>query len=84
LPEIPLERIHFIGNSSVGGAKLVALSREMFDEVHRLRDRVTYTELMVDPAYMQKFTSACFLPHTDLSRFPSVQARLEARAATSQ
>jgi uncharacterized 2Fe-2S/4Fe-4S cluster protein (DUF4445 family) len=84
LPEIPLERIHFIGNSSVAGAKLVALSREMFEEVHRLRDRVTYTELMVDPAYMQKFTSACFLPHTDLSRFPSVQARLEARASASR
>ncbi len=84
LPEIPLERIHFIGNSSVAGAKLVALSREMFEEVHRLRDRVTYTELMVDPTYMQKFTSACFLPHTDLCRFPSVQARLEARAGASR
>ena len=24
---------------------------------------------MVDPAYMERFTSACFLPHTDLSRF---------------
>ena len=76
LPDVPLERIHFIGNSSVAGAKLVMLSRRMFDEVHRIRDRITYQELMVDPAYMEQFTSACFLPHTDLSRFPSVAERL--------
>jgi uncharacterized 2Fe-2S/4Fe-4S cluster protein (DUF4445 family) len=83
LPDVPAERIHFIGNSSVAGAKLVMLSREMFDEVNRVRNRVTYTELMVDPDYMQRFTSACFLPHTELSRFPRVQERLEARADTA-
>jgi uncharacterized 2Fe-2S/4Fe-4S cluster protein (DUF4445 family) len=72
LPDMPVERIEFIGNSSVAGAKLVMLSRRMFDEVHRIRGRITYRELMVDPTYMEQFTSACFLPHTDLARFPSV------------
>ena len=69
---MPVDRIDFIGNSSVAGAKLAMLSRRMFDEVHRIRDRITYRELMVDPDYMEQFTSACFLPHTDLARFPSV------------
>ena len=72
LPDMPVERIEFIGNSSVAGARLVMLSQRMFDEVHRIRDRITYRELMVDPTYMEQFTSACFLPHTDLARFPSV------------
>lgn len=71
LPDMPLERMQFIGNSSVAGAKLVMLSRRMFDEIQRIRDQITYRELMVDPTYMEQFTSACFLPHTDLSRFPS-------------
>jgi hypothetical protein len=53
------------------------LSRRMFEEVRRIRERIMYQELMVDPAYMEKLTSACFLPHTDLSRFPSVAKRLE-------
>ncbi len=79
LPELPPERIEFIGNSSVAGAKLAMLNRSMFDEVHRIRDQICYQELMVDPAYMERFTSACFLPHTDLSRFPSVAERLERR-----
>jgi len=76
LPDVPLERIRFIGNSSVAGAKLVMLSRRMHDEAHRVGGRVTYRELMVDPAYMENFLSACFLPHTDLARFPTVAARL--------
>ena len=75
LPDVPVERIQFIGNGSVAGAKLVMLSHRMFEEVSRIRDRISYRELMVDPAYMEKFTSACFLPHTDLSRFPSVAQR---------
>jgi len=72
LPDVPLERFQFIGNSCVAGAKLVMLNRRMFQQVHRVRDRVTYRELMVDAKYMERFTSACFLPHTDLARFPSV------------
>jgi uncharacterized 2Fe-2S/4Fe-4S cluster protein (DUF4445 family) len=79
LPNVPVDRIQFIGNSSVAGAKLVMLSRAMFEEVQQIRDRITYQELIVDPAYMERFTSACFLPHTDLSRFPSVAERLNGR-----
>jgi len=37
---------------------------------------------MVDAEYMERFTSACFLPHTDSSRFPSVAKRLEGRRVT--
>lgn len=84
LPELPPERIEFIGNSSVAGAKAVMLSHQMFEEVHRIRDTISYQELMVDPDYMERFTSACFLPHTDLSRFPEVVEKLKGRAAKSR
>ncbi len=84
LPDVPVDRIRFVGNSSVAGAKLVMLSRAMFDEVQQIRDRMTYQELIVDPAYMERFTSACFLPHTDISRFPSVAARLDGRGARTE
>ena len=60
---------------------MVMLNRHMFEEVHSLRDRITYQELMVDPTYMERFTSACFLPHTDLSQFPSVAARIDGRGS---
>jgi uncharacterized 2Fe-2S/4Fe-4S cluster protein (DUF4445 family) len=81
LPDLAGERIQFIGNSSVAGAKMVMLSRRMLEQVHRIRDRICYQELMVDAQYMERFTSACFLPHTDPSGFPSVAKRLDGRSA---
>jgi uncharacterized 2Fe-2S/4Fe-4S cluster protein (DUF4445 family) len=76
LPDVPPQRIRFIGNSSLAGAKLAMVNRRMLDELYAIRDRATYQELMVDAGYMERFTSACFLPHTDLGRFPSVVRRL--------
>ena len=32
---------------------------------------MTYIELSVYPSYMDEVESACFLPHTDIERFPS-------------
>ena len=84
LPDVAPEQFEFIGNSSVAGTKMALLDREALAETHRIRDRVTYQELMVDAAYMEKFTSACFLPHTDISRFPSVAARLEEIAGSTK
>ncbi|MBN2475043.1 MAG: DUF4445 domain-containing protein [Pirellulales bacterium] len=83
LPDVPVERFEFLGNSAIAGAKMMMLSHHTFDEARRIRDRVTYQELMVDQAYMERFTSACFLPHTDLSRFPSVAHRLGAHGSGS-
>ena len=36
---------------------------------------MTYLELSADNSFMDAFTSALFLPHTDLDSFPSVKAR---------
>jgi uncharacterized 2Fe-2S/4Fe-4S cluster protein (DUF4445 family) len=72
LPDVPPDQVEFIGNGSVRGAKLALGSRAAYDEARALRDRITYQELMVEASYMERFTSACFLPHTDVSRFPSV------------
>ncbi len=72
LPDLPTKRIHFIGNSSVAGAKLAMLNQKWMAEMYGVRERITYEELMVNPRYMDDFLSACFLPHTDLALFPSV------------
>jgi len=37
---------------------------------------MTYIELSADNSFYEAFTSALFLPHTDLSRFPSVEASI--------
>jgi uncharacterized 2Fe-2S/4Fe-4S cluster protein (DUF4445 family) len=38
-----------------------------------LAERMTYVELNTEPAYMNEYTGALFLPHTDMELFPSVK-----------
>jgi len=37
----------------------------------RIRDRITYLELNVNQDFMNRFSAAKFLPHTNLALFPS-------------
>lgn len=73
LPDIPRQRFQVLGNSSLGGAARLMLDASLIDEVHAIRKRVTYLELNVNQDFMNRFSGAQFFPHTDPSRFPSVQ-----------
>jgi uncharacterized 2Fe-2S/4Fe-4S cluster protein (DUF4445 family) len=74
LPDVAGEDLRFVGNTSVIGAKIVALSRQRYVEVQEIAKGMTYLELSTDPTFMQEFTSACFFPHTNIEEFPSVLA----------
>ena len=73
LPDVPLEKYKYIGNSSVKGAKMALLSDTARKEVEEIAKQMTYLELSIGNAFMDEFVSALFLPHTDLTLFPSVQ-----------
>lgn len=73
LPDLPQEKFEFIGNSSVKGARLALLSQKAWNEAMELARKMTYIELSVGTTFMDEFVSALFLPHTDLSLFPSVE-----------
>ena len=72
LPDIPLEKFHYIGNSSLSGAYAMLLSGEAERKVYELAQNMTYLELSTTPGYMDEFVAACFIPHTNSSLFPSV------------
>ena len=73
LPDIPREKIHFVGNTSIAGAKTVILSTEALAAAEQIAKSMTYFDLMSHQKYMDEFIQASFLPHTDLSLFPSVK-----------
>jgi len=73
LPDIPLEKIKFIGNSSLSGAKVALLSRAALDEIEKIAQMMTYVDLSSNNQFMEEYSSALFLPHTDLGQFPSVE-----------
>jgi uncharacterized 2Fe-2S/4Fe-4S cluster protein (DUF4445 family) len=72
LPDLPRERYHYIGNSSLMGAYMVLVSRETRQRQIEIARHMTYVELSTDPAYMNQYTGALFLPHTDMNRFPAL------------
>ncbi len=73
LPDMPKEKFVFLGNSSIMGAYLCLLSGKLRMEVEDIASKMTYIELSVMGTYMEEYMSAMFLPHTDITRFPSVQ-----------
>jgi uncharacterized 2Fe-2S/4Fe-4S cluster protein (DUF4445 family) len=75
LPDLPLESYRPLGNSSLGGATLALISMESLPEIDRIRDRITYLELNVNQDFMNRFSAAKFLPHTNAARFPSVRVK---------
>ncbi len=77
LPDVPAEKIHFVGNTSVAGAKTVLLSRKALKAAEKIAKSMTYFDLMSHPGYMDEFIRATFLPHTDLSLFPSVAGSMK-------
>ena len=54
-PDIPLEKFHYIGNSSLSGAYLMLLSTQAEKKTYELASNMTYMELSTVPTYMDEF-----------------------------
>lgn len=74
LPDLPWDRFQFLGNTSVMGAYMALLRRDVRQRLVEIAHKLTYVELSADNRFYEQFTSALFLPHTDLAQFPSVAA----------
>jgi uncharacterized 2Fe-2S/4Fe-4S cluster protein (DUF4445 family) len=72
IPDLPLERYKPIGNSSLEGASMALTDIDAASEIDGIRDRITYMELNVNQEFMNRFSAAKFLPHTNKALFPSV------------
>lgn len=72
LPDLPLEVFAPIGNSSLAGARTMLLDSQAREEAAVVPGRITYIELNVNHEFMNRFSGARFIPHTDHTLFPSV------------
>jgi len=76
LPDLPWDRYQYLGNTSAWGAYNALLSRHALAKAEEIAAKMTYLELIAESSFMSEFTSAMFLPHTDIDSFPSVKAVL--------
>lgn len=73
LPDIALEKIQFIGNSSLTGARMSLLSESALEKCVNISRSMTNIELSNYQPFMDEYIAALFLPHTDRKLFPSVR-----------
>jgi uncharacterized 2Fe-2S/4Fe-4S cluster protein (DUF4445 family) len=84
LPDVDTDKIKFVGNGSLLGSYLMALSKNLINEADRIANMMTYLELSTNAHFMDQYVSALFLPHTNIEEFPSVKLRLEAARETAR
>lgn len=79
LPEMDPEKVIFIGNGSLLGAKMSSLTNRIRRDVVEVTKKMTNFELSDTPSYMDNYVAALFLPHTDINKFPRLKLRMDAR-----
>ena len=72
LPDIAREKFKYMGNSSVAGAYMALLSNTYRQQAIAISNAMTYLDFSSNNDFMEEFTRAQFLPHTDANLFPSV------------
>lgn len=65
LPQIPCEKIRFIGNAASLGAKMCLLSSEERNTAEALRTKAVHVDLSLDPAFQDEFVDAMMFPDGD-------------------
>jgi len=79
LPETDPDKVMFVGNGSLMGAKMSSLTNRIRQDVVEVTKKMTNFELSETASYMDHYVAALFLPHTDINLFPRLKARLDAR-----
>lgn len=80
LPDLPLSKFEYLGNTSLKGTYLFLQNANMNANANaanaKLGDlvkKVTYVELKNDADFYNEYMAARFFPHTNLELFPSVE-----------
>jgi uncharacterized 2Fe-2S/4Fe-4S cluster protein (DUF4445 family) len=75
IPDLPAGTFDFIGNSSMIGAYMTLLSKRHREKQQELAGKITYLDLSTEAGYMDQYTAALFLPHTDRNLFRDITER---------
>ncbi|MDH5297951.1 MAG: ASKHA domain-containing protein [Desulfobulbaceae bacterium] len=79
LPEVAPEKIIYVGNGSLMGARMSELSNHIRRDVVEVVHRMTSFELSEVASFKEQYVASLFLPHTDLELFPHHGTRMARR-----
>jgi uncharacterized 2Fe-2S/4Fe-4S cluster protein (DUF4445 family) len=62
LPDVPTDRIHFVGNAALAGAQTILLTRSCRDRARQLARKIQYLEIAHEKTFPDAFAEALFFP----------------------
>jgi uncharacterized 2Fe-2S/4Fe-4S cluster protein (DUF4445 family) len=78
IPEIPLEKISFLGNTAGSGARMCLKSIDARAEAQRIDATMKYAELAGEPIFEEEYINAMYMPNSHLEEFPETAAAIKA------
>lgn len=79
LPQVPCDRIKFIGNAALLGAKLALLSQDEQQEAETIQRMTHYIDLSLDVEFQREFADAMVFPDGDYDQCKEVSRFAGAR-----
>lgn len=76
-PDLPREKYTVLKNTSLDGARRLLLDHARLAEVRELAENIYCVQFASIPDFLVRMQAAKFIPHTDLSRYPSIASRLK-------
>jgi uncharacterized 2Fe-2S/4Fe-4S cluster protein (DUF4445 family) len=76
IPDVPIEKISFVGNTAISGAKMALISTEIRKTAEKLSEKIRYIELMAHPDFRKEFISSLFIPHRNPNKYRSISRAL--------
>ncbi|MBQ1281377.1 MAG: DUF4445 domain-containing protein [Oscillospiraceae bacterium] len=70
-PDLPREKYALVKNSSLEGARIMLLDHSRLAEAKALAESIYCVQFASIPDFLVRMQAAKFIPHTDMSRFPS-------------
>jgi uncharacterized 2Fe-2S/4Fe-4S cluster protein (DUF4445 family) len=78
IPEIPLDKISFLGNTAGSGARMCLKSMDARIEAQKIDASMKYAELAVEPIFEEEYINAMYMPNSHLEEFPETVAGIKA------
>ena len=72
-PDLSREKYHLISNTSLEGAQFLLINRSRLQEAKDLAENIYCVQFASIPDFLIRMQAAKFIPHTDMTRYPSVQ-----------
>ena len=76
-PDLPRGNYTVLKNSSLDGARMMLLDHRLIQEAQDLIESIYCVQFASIPDFLIRMQAAKFIPHTDMSRYPTIRGRLQ-------